>query len=800
MTTLKILLLTLFVAGSYAAGAQDEWPRIVNSTNGSIIKVYEPQPESFSGNILKSRAAVSIQKDADSEPVFGTFWSVNTVETDRDNRRISVQSVRVPNVKFPEEVDAATISYVKTSLEAGLPAVENDLPLDVILTSLESNAEQKKLSQDMGTKAPKIYYASKPSILVSIDGEPKFKDNKDWGVSVVVNSPFTIVKNTDGAYYLYGGKRWYKAAKALGPYSYAANAPDNLSKIATAVDNQNNADAGYRDSADVAQTDMVLDVITTTQPAELIQTKGNPAFTDISGTGLQYAENSENDLFLDTDTQQYYVLLSGRWYRSDKLNGTWNYVASNALPADFAKIPEGSPKDNVLASVPGTNAAREAVMDAQIPQTAKVDRNSASTSVAYDGQPKFEQIDGTHMDYAVNSQSSVIRYNGRYYAVDKGVWFVSDSPTGPWQVSTERPGEVDAIPPSSPAYNLKYVYIYDVTPNYVYMGYTPGYLNNYIYGGTVIYGTGYAYTPWWGSYYYARPYTWGFGVSYNPWWGWSLGFGFGSGWFNGGFGYSAWPGWGGGWWGPAIYRPPFRYHSGYYRPGFYGPRYSYYGRGGRVVVPGGRMGGRTAGYSGGRTVNNIYRYRNDVVSGGRYGGSSRPVNGGGRMDAGAGGGRINGSAGGGRYGGSAGSSRPGFNAGSPSNGGGRVASPGSNGSNGNRVFTDGGGNVYQRGNQGQWQQRDRSQWQPVDNNRQETIRDLNRQQQQQNRGEQRSQNFQQFRNNAPAGGGSRPQPSGGGFSRPSGGGGFSRPSGGGGYSRPSGGGGGSSRPGGRGRG
>lgn len=788
MTTLRILLLTLFVAGSYAAGAQDEWPRIVNSTNGSIIKVYEPQPESLSGNILKSRAAVSIQKDAQSEPVFGTFWSVNTVETDRDNRRISVQSVRIPNIKFPEEVDAATISYVKTSLETGLPAVQNDLPLDVILTSLEANAEQKKLSQDMGTKAPKVFYASKPSMLVSIDGEPKFKENKDWGVSAVVNSPFTIVKNNDGAYYLYGGKKWYKAPKPLGPYAYAANTPDNLDKVAAAVNNQNNAEAGYRDSSDVAQSDQVLDIITTTVPAELIQTQGNPSFTDISGTGLQYAENSENDLFLDTDAQQYYVLLSGRWYRADKLNGNWSYVAANALPSDFTKIPEGSPKDNVLASVPGTSAAREAVMDAQIPQTAKVDRRNASTSVTYDGQPKFEQINGTQMDYAVNSQSSVIRYNGRYYAVDKGVWFVSDSPDGPWQVSTERPAEVDAIPPSSPAYNLKYVYIYDVTPDYVYMGYTPGYLNNFIYGGTVIYGTGYAYAPWWGSYYYPRPYTWGFGVSYNPWWGWSLGFGYGHGWFNGGFGYSAWPGWCGGWWGPTIYRPPFRYHSGYYRPGFYGPRYSYYGRGGNSrPLPGGRMGGRSA-YNGGRVVNNIYNYRNDVVSNGRYGGSSRPGPAG-RSDG------FNGGRGG------AGSSRPGFNGGSSN--GGRVAGPGSN--NG-RVYTDGGGNVYQRGNQGQWQQRDRSQWQPVDNNRRETIRDLNRQQQMQNRGEQRSQNFQQFRNNTPQGGG-RPQNSGGNFSRPapSGGGNFSRPSGGG-FSRPSGGGGsrpaggGGSRPGGRGRG
>ena len=51
---------------------------------------------------------------------------------------------------------------------------------------------------------------------------------------------------------------------------------------------------------------------------------------------------------------------------------------------------------------------------------------------------------------------------------------LSDNASGPWAVSTDRPDEVDRIPPNSPAYNTKYVYIYDVAPDYVYMGYTPG--------------------------------------------------------------------------------------------------------------------------------------------------------------------------------------------------------------------------------------------------------------------------------------------------------------------------------------
>src|SRR6201999_2366878 len=138
--------------------------------------------------------------------------------------------------------------------------------------------------------------------------------------------------------------------------------------------------------------------------------------------------NSSNDIFMDVNAHQYYVLISGRWYTSPSLRDHWKYVAANSLPADFAKIPEGSPKDNVLASVGGTDAAREAVMDAQIPQTAKVDRSTATTDVNYNGDPQFAPLQGTDMQYATNTGSNVIEDHGVYYTVDNGVWFQSSSP------------------------------------------------------------------------------------------------------------------------------------------------------------------------------------------------------------------------------------------------------------------------------------------------------------------------------------------------------------------------------------
>ncbi len=709
MKILRMALSLLFSTILFgAAKADDQWPQTITASDGTLIKIYEPQPESFQGDVLKARSAISIQESGQADPTFGTFWEIATVQTDRDNRQVNIESIKVPNLKFASDVDPNKINFLKTTLETEIPRLGINLSLDNVLASLDMHAEEKKLSKDLNNNPPTIYYSNKPSLLVTIDGQPKFQRNDTWGVDVVVNSPFTIIKYNDGNYYLYGGKHWYIARSATGPFSYVDNVPPAFGQIETAVNNAN-SDPGYTDSASAqTQNNTISDIVVSTTPAELIQTNGQASWEPVQGTNLLYVSNSQNDIFLDQGSNQYYVLLSGRWYRSGTMQGPWQFVASNALPADFAKIPEGSPKDNVLASVAGTDAAREAVMDAQIPQTAKVDRRNATANVTYDGNPDFQNIQGTDMQYAVNTPNSVIRFHGNYYCVDNGVWFVSNSPEGPWQVATDRPDEVDMIPPSCPDYNMKYVDIYDATPDYVYMGYTPGYLNAYVYGPTVVYGTGFYYDPWWGSYYYPRPCTWGFGMNYNPWFGWSFGFGYGLGWFNIGFGGGLWRGWHGGWWGPAVYHPAYRWGGGRfgYNAGYYGSRINV----NRAIIR------NNVHYT-----NNIYHYnRNAVTANSNRFGNNVNRNNFNRIS----GNSVNNP------------NRNGFSGTNNRIGTQQVRTP-------NNVTTDRSGNVFQRNTQGQWQQRQQRQWQPVNNNQQ--VQNLNRQQQMRDRGQTRTQNFQSVR-------------------------------------------------------
>lgn len=603
------VLSTLIVALLLTAGAQAQtWPVTFSLEGGDRLKLYEPQPSNFKNNELSFQSAVALYRKNSNEPVFGTVWANAVTQQQGSNEKFA--RMTVSNIRFPAEIETSYANNIARSMEKAVDQQPVLVSREQLTKALELNQQKEKLAGDLNNRPPKVVFKNKPSLMVIIDGNPIWKKNEQWGLEAVVNTPNTVVKGTDGRVYVYGGKYWYGGNSLQQSLTYVANPSEQLNSIANQLaeaakkqadndDDENDFNNEFEEEEDALP---VAEVLVSTEPAELIQSKGEANFSPVQNTQLLYVENSPNDIFMDVPSQQYYVLLSGRWYRSASLSGNWQYIGADQLPDDFSRIPAGSEKDNVLASVAGTPAAENAKMDAQLPQTAKVDRNSATASVEYDGQPQFQKIDGTKMEYAVNTSATVIRYKRKYFMVDNGVWFQSASASGPWAASTERPDEVDLIPANNPVYPVKYVYIYDVTPEYIYTGYTPGYLNTFVYGPTVVYGTGFYYRPWFGSYYYPRPYTWGFNMHYTPWYGWSMGFNYNPGWFHVGFGYRPWNYWHGGWWGP----------SAYYRPAYCPPmyrRHGYYGYRNNTLIVNNYYGRNRGNYR----YNNVYRSRPSAI-------------------------------------------------------------------------------------------------------------------------------------------------------------------------------------------
>jgi len=547
------------------------WPQEIETQNGLVI-VYQPQPEELNGDQLKARAAVSVELKDSKEPIFGAVWFNARLETDRAERIATIADVKVTNVRFPDS-DEANQKKLKDLLEREIPKWNMPIAMDQLLATLEVEAKRNVSAEKINTAPPEIIFMAEPAILVVIDGEPQQRDEKNTKLERVINTAFTLLFDlTTKTYYLNADpKTWYTAKDIMGDWSIADKVPKEVAALAPKADPDN---AGQAEE-DKEKPGPPPKILVRTKPAELISTQGKPEFKPIENTDLLYMSNTDSDVLMDIKQQKYYILLSGRWYISAKMEGPWKYVKGDNLPKDFAKIPEDSNLGTVLYAVPGTEVAKEAVLDAQIPQTAAIERSKAKLSVDYDGEPKFEKITSTSLSYAVNTATPVIAVsNNQFYACDEAVWFVASSPKGAWKIATAIPDVIYTIPPDSPMYHITFVKVYKVEPEVVYVGYTPGYTHTYIYGTTIVYGTGYWWPGWYGYYYYPRPATWGYHVRWNPYTGWRFGFSYAAGPFIFTFGR----GWyRGGWWGPARYRGYHRgYRQGYRRGAYAGYRAGYH--------------------------------------------------------------------------------------------------------------------------------------------------------------------------------------------------------------------------------
>jgi len=590
LTRMAVGLLFLAASGGAFAVAitPDPWPREFTTPKGNTAVMYQPQIETFKGDTMSGRAAISVTKKGETAPKFGVIFFTASVSVDRDDRSVEIRRIKVNRVRFPNITPDKEKTFAGI-VEAEVPKWNLVISYDRVIEAVKVAGREKKSAQGLKNDPPKVLFAQEPTVLVTLDGEPQLREVEGTPLKVVVNTPLFMVLDTrNNRYYLSGGKKWwYEAPDAKGPWRSIGGPPSDIADLAAqATDAQKKGDKDTPDE-DGTEAANPPKIAVATEPTELIVSEGKPSFKPVAGTGadLLSMENTESDVLLDVPSQNYYTLLSGRWFKSKKLDGSsWAYVAPDKLPASFAKIPPDSDVGEIRASVPGTDEAEDALLDAQIPQTTAVKRVDAKLAVQYDGEPNFVPIEGTKTEYAINTPTSVLRIAGRYYACDNAVWYVADEPTGPWILADSIPtDDVDQIPPSVPVYNVKYVRVYDSTPDEVYFGYTPGYEGCYPWGGTVVWGTGWHYRPWIGPvFWWPHPYTWGFHAHYTPWSGW----GFGSSWsypfFNTSFGWGGWfrpVGWGRparfggvggggyrrGWFGPGGYRPPTVIANNYWR-------------------------------------------------------------------------------------------------------------------------------------------------------------------------------------------------------------------------------------------
>jgi hypothetical protein len=531
----------------------DPWPRDVSIQNAAVL-MYQPQVNSWVGNQIDLRAALALKPAGAQQESFGVVFATARTQVDKVARTVVLENLQISRVDFPTLPERGA-GYA-AALQSAVSKQVRTISLDRLEASLAASGV-KHAPVEVMNDPPHVVVSYTPAILVPVNGAPVWKPVVDSRFQRVINTSALILKGGLGdPLYMHVYDGWLTAASIDGPWTLSSFQPVGMDDVARKLAGSGSVDlldGGPRSDPKPALADGVPNIVVSQGPTELIVFKGRPDFVPITGTQLLWAANTTADVFVATGNNDYYVLMAGRWFRAPALSGPWSFVPANALPADFARIPPASQAGAVLPTVAGTPQAQEALISNSIPQTATVPLvNGPRFTPSLDGPPQYSPIAGTPLSYVANSSVPLIRVDGGgYYAVAAGVWFTAPDLTGPWRVATSVPAVIYSIPPSSPLYYVTYVRIYQATPSVVYVGYTPGYMGTVVSPyGTVVYGTGYNYSPWIGNVWYAPPYSYGVAATpvYNPYVGYTFGFAVG-------LATAAWmePYWGGAYYHPAYW-------------------------------------------------------------------------------------------------------------------------------------------------------------------------------------------------------------------------------------------------------
>jgi hypothetical protein len=477
------------------------WPR-ERYQDGTKLIIYQPQVDDWKNfQELTWRMAVSLTPKGGKE-VVGVVEMKGNTDIDNVAKVVVITNPEVTGAYFPS-LDQATKEKMEQLFKTLVPpTVSISLHLLIASTPKKETPAGVQLSND----PPKIFVGYRPSILLSMDGEPVLSEVPNTSLKFVANTHWPLFFNAGAStYYLAVDQQWLTASSLEGQWSATKKLPPDMSKVA-----QDKEWSALKKiiPPPAKSAGVTPDVFYSDKPAEVILFDGQPVYTQIPDTQLTYATNTSSVVFVFTPTQQFYYLTAGRWFRANDLQGPWTYATPD-LPPDFGKIPLTSPASAILASVPGTDEAKDAVLLAQVPTTITVKpaEAAAKVKVAYAGDPKFEPIKGTSMEYATNSHDKVIKVGDVYYLCLQGVWFMSPNSQGPWTTCTSVPQEIYTIPPSSPVYNVTYVTQTANPDGTVQASYTAGYLGAFILGaatGAIIAnGSGYWWPPYcYGGYYY----------------------------------------------------------------------------------------------------------------------------------------------------------------------------------------------------------------------------------------------------------------------------------------------------------
>ena len=499
------------------------WPRSYTAPSGANLVIHQPQIASWDDQRhLVAYAAVSYLPSGETDkPSLGTLKIETDTQVSVTERMVQFTALKITEANF-QSLAGEQSREIINEIEKTIPGEDRIIALDRVLVSVDKSQIIPKNAKDVKADPPTIFFSKSPAVLLNIDGDPIWSPIKENELKFAVNTNWDLFQHAPtNKYYLRNDSTWLEASDYKGPWVTAKKLPSSFKNLP----NEDNWKEVRANLVAVVSTGLTPKVFVSTKPAELIALQGEPKYVPVGGAGskLLWVSNTESDVFRVGEAGLVYYLVAGRWFSAPDFTGPWIFATPN-LPSAFKTIPLEHPRSRVLASVPGTEQAYQAVLFAQIPQTARVNKKELKApEVTYNGNPEYVPIEGTSLARAVNTDKDIIKVGDLYYMCFEGVWFKGQSPNGPWSVADSVPAEIYQIPASSSAHNVTYVTVKDDDKDdeWVEFAAYAGYTGMMVGWGCSWWGTGWYYPPyyWYGGgypIYYPPLRTYGYGSWYNP--------------------------------------------------------------------------------------------------------------------------------------------------------------------------------------------------------------------------------------------------------------------------------------------
>jgi hypothetical protein len=192
-------------------------------------------------------------------------------------------------------------------------------------------------------------------------------------------------------------------------------------------------------------------IIVSFEPARLLIFDGQPVFTKIENTNLQYAINTNWTVLNEEATSNYYLLDGTTWLFTNKLGEPWTLAKS--LPGDLTRLPADDNFKDARDNAQGRN-----------PQYSKVPKIFMVTEpaelIVIDGKPKYKATGADDLQYVSNTEADLFYYEGdkNWYFLVAGRWYRSSKALdGPWSFATaDLPKVFASIPSGGPKGRVLY--------------------------------------------------------------------------------------------------------------------------------------------------------------------------------------------------------------------------------------------------------------------------------------------------------------------------------------------------------